>query len=68
MNTHTIAPTASQRTLARMSTDDLVALGEAVATALYARVLDEFSDDCVENVNGIKDDLAAMARRTGWAS
>lgn len=64
MNTHTTPPTASQRTLARMSTDDLVALGEAVATVLYARVLDEMADECVENVNGIKDDLAAMARRT----
>lgn len=56
----------THKELAHMPVDDLVSLGIAIADALYARVRDEYSDECVENVNGIRDDLAAMAKRTGF--
>jgi len=73
MNTHTnildsIAEGAPypHRDLSRVSTDDLVRLGEMVRDALFARVLDECADECEDARNGIAEDLAFMAKRTEW--
>lgn len=59
---------ATRRELAEMTVEELVELAEAVTDHLYARVRDEYADECVENVNGIRDDLAALAKRTGWGA
>lgn len=65
MQAHVIALPTS-RDLARVTTDDLVALGKAIRDALFARVLDEYVDDCEEHRIGIGEDLDALARRTEW--
>ena len=52
--------------LKTMPTAELAQLGKNVADALFARVLDRFADDCVENVHGIKDDITVLVHNTEW--
>lgn len=51
--------------LNRMTLDDLEEFGMALADQLYARVLEENADDARDFVDGMKDDVIALVRRSG---